>query len=114
MLQDAPFASTDYQLFVQNVRRAIELTREEDPYSVAVQKVLPAIAEGMNALGGTVHSGFTRHDAKIDSIESRVIALQQSQDESNTRMYTLVVSPNRTRTRLLPQGYDCNYDHNSR
>ena len=68
----------EYKAFKLSVYRALALAITEDPYSIAIQKAVPALNDQLRTMTGVIQNGQVTHAQALRSLEG-IIASRVSQ-----------------------------------
>jgi hypothetical protein len=72
------FHTAEYKAFELSVYGALALAVTEDPYSIAIQKAVPALNDRLRTMTGVIQNGQVTHAQALRSLEG-IIASRVSQ-----------------------------------
>jgi hypothetical protein len=69
IFQDPVFATSEYKAFELRVRGALAIAVEQDPYTIAIQKAIPAVNDRLRTITGVIQNGQAVHAQALSSLE---------------------------------------------
>jgi hypothetical protein len=69
IFQDPIFRTPEYQAFELRVRGALAVAVEQDPYTIAIQKAIPAVGDRLRTITGVIQNGQATHAQALCSLE---------------------------------------------
>jgi Transcriptional activator of glycolytic enzymes len=91
------FATHDYAVFADKIRRACAQTEDGDPHGVLVEKALPALGEKLRAVVGTIQSGNEATVIELRDLKGKVDRLGEAVEESLSNTVSFTFTPGRSR-----------------
>lgn len=82
IFQDPLFGTTEYKQFELDVRNAVAVAVKEDPYTIAIQKAIPAVSDRLRTMTGVIQNGQVTHAQGLRSLESLIVG--QMEQLTNT------------------------------
>ena len=74
IFQDPLFQTADYRAFKLSVRGALTVAIEEDPYSLAIRKAVPALNDRLRTITGVIQNGQVTYTQALSALEGMLIS----------------------------------------
>ena len=72
IFRDPLFDIAEYKVFELDIRGAIATAVEEEPHSIAIQKVVPAVNDRLRTMTAVIQTGQVTHSQALRSLESQI------------------------------------------
>jgi hypothetical protein len=70
IFQTPLFISPEYKAFERQVKAALAVTIEQDPYAIAIQKAIPAVNDRLRTMMGVIQNGQASHTQRLHVLEA--------------------------------------------
>lgn len=97
IFQHPLFATRDYAVFADEIRRTCAQTEEGDPHGILVEKALPALGEKPRAVAGTIQSGNEATVTELRELTGKVDRLAEAVEDSLNSTVSFTFTPGRSR-----------------
>ena len=97
IFQHPLFATRDYAVFADEIRRTCAQTEEGDPHGVLVEKALPALGEKLRAVAGTIQSGNEATVTELRELTGKVDRLAEAVEDCLNSTVSFTFIPRRSR-----------------